>query len=411
MQAIRIKDGIYRISADIGNKELFEGIWPIPHGVSLNAYLVKGEKNALIDLVKDWDEAPGKLEQQLSSAGVSLKDLDYLVLNHMEPDHTGWLAELRTINPGLKILASKKALPLIKNFYGIEDGVEAVASGDTLDLGDGKKLVFEEIPNVHWPETMVSYETSSKVLFSCDAFGSFGAMGDKAFDDQLTKSDKDFFERETLRYYANIVSTFSPFVERAIKKLADLEIDVVAPSHGPIWREHPEEIIQRYSTYASWMKGPAEPEVCLVWSSMYGNTQKMVQPVIEGIESEGVKVHVHRIPQEHGSFVLADAWRSTAIVLGMPTYEYKMFPPMAHMLDLMDRSHVKNRIAFRFGSYGWSGGAQKQLDEFSASMKWECMDSLEFAGAPSDEDLEKARQQGAELARRVKERCSGGSEN
>jgi flavorubredoxin len=405
MQAIKIRDGIYRISANIGNKDLFEGIWPIPNGVSLNSYLVKGEKTALIDLVKDWDDAPGQIEGQLVSAGVSFGDLDYLVINHMEPDHTGWLRELRGKNPGLKILASKKSIPLLKNFYGIEEGVQAVGSGDKLELGDGKTLVFEDAPNVHWPETMVTWEASSEVLFSCDAFGAFGAMGNKAFQDELSASEKDFFERETIRYYANIISTFSPFVERAIKKLEGLEIDVVAPSHGPIWRENPKEIIDNYGRYASWMKGPALPEITVVWSSMYGNTRRMVDPVVEGIESEGVPVHIHRIPQEHVSFVLADAWRSTGIVLGMPTYEYKMFPPMAHVLDILERSHVQNRLAFRFGSYGWSGGAQKQLDEFTGAMKWDCMEPLEFAGAASAEDLDLGRKRGAELARRVKELC------
>jgi anaerobic nitric oxide reductase flavorubredoxin len=129
----------------------------------------------------------------------------------------------------------------------------------------------------------------------------------------------------------------------------------------------------------------------------------MVEPVVEGIESEGVPVHVHRVPQEHVSFVLADAWRSSGIVLGMPTYEYRMFPPMAHVLDIFDRSHVYNRLSFRFGSYGWSGGAQKQLDEFTGSMKWECIDPVEFAGAPRMEEIERGRKQGALLARKVKE--------
>jgi len=405
MQAIRIRDGIYRISANIGNKDLFEGIWPLPNGVSLNSYLVKGEKVALIDLVKDWDDAPGQIASQLASVGVSFDQIDYLIINHMEPDHTGWLRELREKNPKLQILASKKSIPLIKNFYGIEEGVKAVSSGDSLELGNGKTLLFEDTPNVHWPETMVTWERSSKVLFSCDAFGAFGAMGNKAFHDELSASEKDFFDRETLRYYANIVSTFSPFVERAIKKLENLEIDVVAPSHGPVWREEPEKIIEQYAQYASWMKGPALPEITFVWSSMYGNTQRMVEPVLEGIQSEGVPVHVHRVPQEHVSFVLADAWRSTGIVLGMPTYEYKMFPPMAHVLDILDRSHVQNRTSFRFGSYGWSGGAQKQLEEFASSMKWNCMEALEFAGAPDADDLSLGRKRGAELARAVKKMC------
>ena len=403
MKAVKIAEGIFRVAANIGKKDLFEGIWPIPDGVAINSYLVKGEKTVLIDLVKDWDDALKQVDSQLSDAGIGLKDIDILVMNHMEPDHTGWLAEMKKQNPGLQIYCSKKSVPLVKAFYKIEDGVTAVGSGDSLDIGGGKVLVFEDAPNVHWPETMVTFEKSTGVLFSCDAFGSYGQVTDHVFDDELTAEEEKFFEYETLRYYANIVSTFSGFVLKAIDKLSGLDIRVIAPSHGILWRKDPSKIVELYRRYASYHDGPAEKEITLIWSSMYGNTEKLVKPIIEAVEKEGVKINVRRVPQEHVSFVLADAWKSSGLIFGMPTYEYRMFPPMAYVLDIFDRSHVKNRRIFRFGSFGWSGGAQKQFQQLTEGLKWECLEPVEWQGAADDQNIADAVSRAAELARIVKE--------
>jgi len=401
MKAIEIRDGVYGIHANVENADLFEGIWPIPDGVSLNSYIVRGEKTAIIDLFKDWDNSRQNMLAQIASLGLKLSDVDVLVLNHMEPDHTGWLADMKKANPGVEIVCTKKAAALVSAFYGIEEGVRIVASGDSLDLGKGKRLVFYEIPNVHWPETMVTWEEESKVLFSCDAFGSFGSVGEHYFDDQLTPTEYEFFEKESLRYYANLVSTFSTFVKRAIEKLAGLDISVVAPSHGIIWRTKPGEIISRYEKYASYMDGPAEKEITLIWSSMYGNTEQLLDSVIKGVTSEDVPITVHRVPQEHVSYVLASAWKSRGLIFGMPTYEYRMFPPMGFVLDIFDRSHVNHKTVFRFGSFGWSGGAQKQFTELTANLKWECLEPVEWQGAPRRAEKEKAFARGAELAGRV----------
>lgn len=401
-KAIKISDNVYGIQSNIGSRDLFEGIWPIPHGVSLNTYIVKGEKTALIDLVKDWEDAVSEVNEQLESLGLAIEDIDYLILNHMEPDHTGWLGELKKRHPGLKILCSKKAVPLVSAFYGITEGVTAVGSGDQLDLG-GVRLMFEDTPNIHWPETMMTYEMEAGILFSCDAFGSFGKVGEHVFDDQLTEEEREFYEQETLRYYANIVSTFSGFVERGIEKLKGLDVRVIAPSHGIIWRSEPEKIVEQYKKLASYKNGPAEKEVTVVWSSMYGNTEQLLEQVLKGLSSENVPYHVHRVPQEHVSFVLASAWRSSGIIVGTPTYEYKMFPPMYAVLDVLERSHVMNRKVMRFGSYGWSGGANKQFEEFLKTMKWDCVGVVEYQGAPEKEDKKQAFETAAELARAVKQ--------
>ncbi|HCM27453.1 MAG TPA: MBL fold metallo-hydrolase [Treponema sp.] len=402
MKAHTISESVYCLHADIDTTDLFEGIWPIPYGVSLNSYVVKGEKTVLIDLVRDWTGAPKQLEEELAGIGIAFSDIDYLILNHLEPDHTGWLGEFMKLNPKAEIIATAKGVELVKSFYKISEGLRAVKTGDTLDLGAGRILHFIEAPNVHWPETMITWEPASGTLFTCDAFGSFGKLGDRVFDDQFDSAEHAFFEKESLRYYANIVSSFSVFVERAVKKLEGLAIKCVAPSHGLVWRRDPTKIIERYLRYARYMNGPAEKEIAIIWGSMYGNTRTGLDAVIKGIEEEGVPWSIHRVPNEDVSFVLADAFKSAGVVLAMPTYEYAMFPPMAYAIDIMRRKHVHGKTVLRIGSWGWVGGAKKEYEAAIADLKWTSLESKEWAGAPSQSDLAELEARGRELARAVK---------
>jgi flavorubredoxin len=402
MKAKKISDRVYALHADVRSKELFEGIWPIPDGVTLNSYLVKGEKLALIDLVRDWGGAPASLEAGLAEAGVKLEEVDYLVLNHLEPDHTGWLAEFRGRCPKARILATEKGVKLVKSFYKLEAGVEAVKDGQELELGAGISLKFFETPNVHWPETMMSFEPSSGTLFSCDGFGGFGALGERVFDDEFSAEEHARYEAESLRYYANIVASFGSFVIKAIQKLSGLGVKVVAPSHGIVWRKEPMKIVERYGKYASWLEGGRDKEVCVVWGSMYGNTEKGLAAVLAGLEDEGVPYTKRRVPNEDVSYVLADAYRCEGILIAMPTYEYKMFPPMAYALDIFARKHVNGRTALRVGSWGWVGGAEKEYAEAVAPLKWNSLPSVEWAGSPGEATIAALREAGRELARVVK---------
>ena len=407
MKAVEMVQGIYHLGVNIEPGVLFEGIWSIPDGTSINSYIVKGEKIAIIDLTQDMADFPGALTSQMEALGVTPDNIDYIIVNHMEPDHSGWLGEFRKKNPAMEVFCTKKAVPLVKAFAGVEENVHAIEDGETLNLGGGKILQFFETPNIHWPETMMAYEQSERILFSCDAFGSYGKVEDAVFDDQLSDDEHAFFEKEALRYYANIVASFSTFVERGLKKLEDLDIRMIAPSHGIIWRENPSVIVERYARYASYLKGPACPEITVIWGSMYGNTQQLVTEVIKGIRSEKVPVHQYRVPEDDIGFILADAWKSAGIVLGMPTYEYQMFPPMAHVIDDFNRKKVQNKKAFRFGSFGWSGGAEKELGAATEKLKWEFLESVEWQGAPGEEEKKKAYERGRELARLVKEFASG----
>jgi flavorubredoxin len=402
MKAYPISDSVFCLHADIQTSDLFEGIWPIPQGVSLNSYVVRGDKIALIDLVRDWTDAPKQLEAELASLGITFKDINYLILNHLEPDHTGWLGEFKNINPDIEIISTAKGIELVKTFYHFSENLRAVKTGDKLDLGRGMVLEFYETPNVHWPETMMTWEAQSGTLFSCDAFGSFGALGDRVFDDQFNTEEHAFYEKESLRYYANIVASFSIFVERAVKKLEGLNIRCVAPSHGIVWRKEPLKIVERYLKYATYTNGKPEKEIAIVWGSMYGNTKVGLDAVIRGIQAEGVPYSIHRVPNEDVSYVLADAYKSAGIVLAMPTYEYAMFPPMAYVIDILKRKHVYNKQVLRIGSWGWVGGAKKEYEAAIGDLKWTSLESHEWPGAPTESDLKILEERGRALARAVK---------
>jgi len=405
MRASEVTDGIFRLSANIGSDILFEGIWPLPHGAAMNSYIVKGREVAIVDGVCGWDGVPETLYAQMEQIGVDVKDIRYVIINHTEPDHTGWLKSFQEITRDFEVVITQKGLDLAKAFYSLDVKFRTVASGDGIDLGNGRKLVFEETPNVHWPDTMVTFEPSTGTLMPCDAFGTFGAIGEAPCDDQLDESQLRFFEMEALRYYANIVARFSPSVIRAIEKVKGLDVRIIAPGHGPIWRKDPRRIVRLYERFAAFAKGPAEPIVTVLWGTMYGNTGQAVPPVVDGIVSEGVEAVVHQAPQTHISDILASAWKSTGIVLAMPTYEYKMFPPMAMVVDELGRKSVKGKLALRLGSFGWSGGAQAELDEIIErhKMGWRFLEQVEFKGAASAEQLELLYLRGKELARQVKE--------
>lgn len=406
MKAVQITDGIHCLPVNLESYQLFEGMWPMPNGISINSYVVQGEKTALIDLIEDVSGKPEDFEAELESIQLEPRNIDYLIINHMEPDHTSWLPKFHKKNPDVKFYLTAKAAALLKSFCAIEDNVHVVKDGDRLDLGGGKVLSFYETPNIHWPETMMTYEESSGTLFSCDAFGSYGTLNGVYFDDQLSTEQHAFFINEALRYYANIVSSFSTFVTKGINRLDGLDVKVIAPSHGIIWRENPQAIIDSYTRFASYMNGPAEAEVTVIWSSMYGNTEKLVNNIVQGVRQEGLPVHVFRVPDVHVGEILASAWKSTGLILGMPTYEYEMFPPMAWVLDMFRRKKVWNKKVLRFGSAGWSGGAQRELDHLTEKLKWEFIEPIEWMGAPTQAELDLALERGSSLARMVKETVS-----
>jgi len=406
MHHIKVSDGIVQLSANAEpNSLLFESMWPIPHGVSMNSYIVKGERTAIIDGFCGWDGVPETLFKLLDAIEVELEAIDYVVINHMEPDHAGWLENFKKLRPNFRVVATAKAEATLAHYMGMTDEYHVVKSGDEIDLGGGKRLRFYETPNVHWPETMMTYEVASKTLFSCDGFGMFGSVPDeKRYDDDLSEEEMAHYVREMVRYYANIVGAFSYPVQKAIKNLGDLDVQLIAPGHGLMWR-NPSEVVNHYARLASYSKGPARPKATIIWGSMYGATEMAVEPLASTLRAEGLEVAVHRVPQEHISYILQSVWESSAVAIGMPTYEYKMFPAMHATLDEIFKKKTLNRKAFYFGSYGWSGGAQKELTELveRSKCKWEFLESVEFQGRPTADDIARLQQRGRELAAAAKE--------
>ncbi len=403
MKERNIAQDTYQLSINVENI-LFEGLWEVPEGVTLNSYIIRGEKTAIIDGVIGWEGIPETLFDILGQVDVQVDSIEYLIVNHMEPDHSGWIEAFMRINPDVKIICSKKAKDLLSCFYGQTENITVVSNGDTLDLGNGHVLSFVDIPNVHWPDTIATFDTLTGTLFSCDAFGSFGRITSTQYADLLTESEAEKYEIETIRYYSNIIASFSMQVKKAVSKCRELPVKLIAPGHGLMWRE-PEKIMQAYSEYADYQKGPAREEITLIWGSMYGMTEKAVKHAVQVLENENIKVHVHQVPQDSWGEVLTSAWTSTGIILAMPTYEFKMFPPMAAVLEELGKKKVHGRKAFRFGSYGWSGGAQRELDDIMErlGMKWEFAEAVEFAGAPSEEELQLIGERVKDLVKEIKE--------
>jgi flavorubredoxin len=277
--------------------------------------------------------------------------------------------------------------------------VQVVGDGETLSLGQ-HTLQFVSTPFVHWPETMVTYETTEQVLFACDAFGGYGALRGAIFDDEC--ADPSWYERESLRYYANIVAAFSKPVLQAIAKLADVPVSVIAPSHGLIWRDKPGRIVELYTKWAGYATGPGEAGVTLLYGSMYGNTEEMMNAVAQGVSDEGLPVAIFDVTRTHPSYILPSLWTQQGVLIGAPTYEASLFPPMAQMIGMAAHKRIRNRTAAWFGSHGWSGGALRHLKRLLEPMKWELTNTYEFAGAPTEEDLRQAERFGAEFARLIK---------
>jgi flavorubredoxin len=396
MPPIEIKPDVYWIGVNDRTTDLFEGMWPITQeGVSYNTYLIHDEKRAIVDLTKAF-----KTDEFLDQIQgiIDLSQLDYVIINHMEPDHSGVLRTLRRVAPQVTILCSEKTVPMLKSFYGISEGVQVVQDGDTLSLGH-HTLRFVYTPFVHWPETMMTYEVSERILFSCDAFGSYGALRGAIFDDECI--DLNFYKREALRYYVNIVAVFSKPVLQAIAKLADVPVSVIAPSHGLIWRQDPQHIVNLYKQWARYATDPTEVGITLLYGSMYGNTEAMMNAVARGVSREGVPLSIFDVTRTHASYILPALWTQRGVMVGAPTYEGSLFPPMAQVLDMAAHKHIRNKQVARFGSYGWGGGAQRDFERIIEPLKWELVESFEFIGGPTEEDLKHGEEFGARFARLI----------
>ncbi len=390
---MKVADELYWVGVNDRKNDLFENYWPIPDGMSYNSYLIQDEKTALIDGVKEGftEEYLGKLTSR-----IDITDIDYVVVNHMEPDHTGAYPALKRLNPEVTFVGTEKAKDLLEGFYGITEGVKTVEDGKTLNLGE-RTLEFVETPFVHWPETMMTYLQEERVLFSGDGFGAYGTLDGGIFADQASM---EAYEDEALRYLSNIVGAYSTTLQAAIKKLSSYEIEVIAPTHGPIWREKKEEIFDLYDRFSS---GEAEQGVTIVYGSMYGFTEKVTEQVALGAGSTGLKnLKVLDAAKKHPSYLISEAWKREGLIIGSPTYESRAFPPVSNFLKLAEKKKMKGKVTGAYGSFGWGGGSAQEIEETGESLNWDFLTSpLEFGGNPTEEELEEGFELGIKVAEAV----------
>lgn len=381
----KISDRISYVGVNDDDKVLFEGLWPIPFGVSYNSYVVADEKIALIDTVESGfeDEFIANVRE-----AVGERPVDYLVVNHMEPDHSSLITFMLEQYPDMKILANAKTLPMLTGYHNVpEDRVQIVTEGEEVSLGKCS-LRFHMTPMVHWPETMVTWLEEEGTLFSGDAFGTFGSIDDNVVDSEGT------FEQycdEMTRYYACIVGKYGTPVQTALKKLGGLNIKRICSTHGPVWER---EITPVVALYDKLSRYEVERGVCIVYGSMYGNTAAAADALAMELEDMGVPYAIHDLAGNNSgelglSGALRDVFRYDTIVVGSPTYNNGIFPPVETFMKALQARLIKGRRFYAFGSYTWSGASVRQLNELASSMSFDILgEGLSFPQAYTREKVD-----------------------
>ena len=378
----KISDRIHYIGVNDDTKTLFEGLWPLPYGVSYNSYLVADSKVALIDTVEH--EFEGEFLDNIHEA-VGDRPIDYLVVNHMEPDHSSLTAYILEKYPDLKIVANAKTVPMLKGYYGTpEDRIHVVKEGDTLSLGSCT-LSFHMIPMVHWPETMVTWLAEENTVFSGDAFGTFGMVNADVVDSEGTFES---FRDEMMRYYSNIVGKYGTPVQTALKKLSGLEVKRICSTHGPVWEKAIAEVVALYDKMSRY---EVERGVVIAYGSMYGNTAAAAEALAEELRKLGVPVAVHDLagnvnPGLGLSGALRDVFKYDTIVAASPTYNNGIFPPVETFMKALQSRLIKGRRFYALGSYTWAGSSVNLLNSMAQTMDFEVLaPGLSFAQSYSAE--------------------------
>lgn len=386
----KINETVYYVGVNDRRIHRFENFWPMPHGVSYNSYVIKDDKITLIDTVE-----VSKFDKFLSNIieVIGDRDIDYLVVNHMEPDHSGSIANIVMKYPNIKIIGNATTMPMIEGYYKQHDNLITVNADTVLDLGY-HKLVFAPIPMVHWPESMVTYDTTDKILFSNDAFGTFGTLDGGIFDDEL---DIEFYIDEMRRYYSNIVGKYGMPVQKALKALGGLEIKVIAPSHGPVWRSDISRVI---GLYDKWSKCEAEAGVVIIFGSMYGYTEEAAEIIAEAVVEAGVKnVRIYDASKTHLSYLLSEIWKYKGVVIGSCAYNGSSFTPIKNLCSSLELYMPKNKYLGIFGGMSWCGGGVSTLQKFAENIKWEMVaPAVEIKYTTKDSDISKLKEIGTNIA-------------
>ena len=360
----KITEDMYWIGASDRRLELFENVYPIPKGVSYNSYVILDEKTVLLDTVDHsvCSQFLENLEHVLDG-----RTLDYIIVNHMEPDHCASLAEVVIRYPEVKFVGNAKTFTMMKQFFDfdVDNRAVVIKEGDTISTGK-HTLAFAMIPMVHWPEAMVTYDAYDKVLYSADAFGTFGALNGNIFADELN-FEAEWLE-EARRYLTNIVGKYGAQVQSALKKAAALDIEMICPLHGPVWRENLGWFIDKYKKWRTYT--PEVHEVLIVYASLYGNTESAVNVLAGKISDAGEKnIAMYDVSKTDPSYILAEAFRCDRIVFACPTYNAGLFPKMETLLSELKAHNFQNRKVAVIENGTWAISAGKQMKEILSSMK------------------------------------------
>ncbi|MFV0577540.1 MAG: FprA family A-type flavoprotein [Fusobacterium ulcerans] len=393
----KVTEDVSWIGVNDRKTERFENYMPLPYGVAYNSYLISDEKTCVIDAVEFGSSA---LYIEKVILGLDGKNLDYIVINHVEPDHSSGLKDILRVFPNVKVVGNAKTLGMLRafNIEFPDENFVTVKEGDILDLGK-HKLTFAMIPMVHWPESMVTYDTAEKILFSNDAFGGFGALDGGIFDDEV---NFDFYIDEMRRYYANIVGKYGAQVTSAIKKLSGLEIKLICPSHGLIWRKDIAKVVSLYSTWAQLL--PEEEGVVIVYGSMYGNTAKMAEIIGRELNAQGIKeVKIYDASKTDHSFIVAEIWKYKGLVIGSCAHNNSVYPKVQPLLHKLENYGLKNRYLGIFGTMMWSGGGVRGIEAFANGLKGieVIAEPVEVKGTPKVEDVAKLENIARELAAKL----------
>lgn len=396
MNTSRITERVYYIGVNDRSKDRFESMWPLPYGVSYNSYLVVGEeKCAVIDGVES-SFAGQQIEEIKSILGD--RKPDYLIINHMEPDHSSGIRALRKEFPDIRIVGNAQTLNMVKGFYGVDCNTQAVKDGETLSLGPSESLTFYLTPMVHWPETMMTYFADEKVLFSGDGFGCFGALNGAVID---TEMDTERYFPEMVRYYSNIVGKYGIFVQRALQKLSSLDIETICSTHGPVWRDQRGKVGELYNTLSLYR--PLDEGVSIIYGSMYGNTERAAEEAAKVLSEQGIRrISVMNAAKVELSEMLAEIFRHRGLILAAPTYSDTLFPPMRTVVEAIATRGVVNRELLIFGGCTW---AMRSVNVMSEILSGAGITPMEppavWKQSPGAEAMGEIRRQCIELASRL----------
>jgi flavorubredoxin len=393
MAKIEISDNIFWVGVIDWNVRDFHG-YLTRRGTTYNAYLIKDEKTALVDTVKY--PFSNELARNLSEI-VSLEQLDYIIINHVEMDHSSALPHIIKQAKNAKILTSQRAKDGLTKYYGENLNIETVKTGDQLKLGK-RTLSFIEAPMLHWPDSMFTYVVEDGILMPNDAFGQHLATS-RRFDDEVEES---VLMEEAAKYYANILMPFSALITRKIQEISDMgiPIKVIAPSHGVIWRSNPMKIVDAYK---KWSEGAPKDKIVIVYDSMWGSTTTMARAIAEGITNQGIEVKFFKLRESDITDVVTEILEAKAVVVGSPTLNNSMFPSVSAFLTYIAGLRPQGKLWAFFGSYGWGGGAVRQMVDVAKKANFEVYEpKLEIRYAPTSNELQECFNLGKNITQKIK---------